>query len=111
MAMEAQGSLVLFLVLLAVLMRPITRLLDLTVERKDCLNLTPEELSLSLPSRNRHVRWIDVYAVSVNPRGKRFSRKWPYVSKVELPASGWNSTMAWWLGCTCVQPSANRWPI
>ena len=84
-AMGTQGSLVLFLVLLAVLMRPITRLLDLLVARKGSLTLTPEELSMSLPGRNRHVRWTDVYAVSVNQRGKRFSRRWPWVRRRQAP--------------------------
>ena len=59
-AMGAQWSLVLFLVLGAVLMRRIMHLLDSLVARKGCLNLTPEELSMSLPGRNRHAMWTDV---------------------------------------------------
>ena len=84
-AMGAQGSLVLSLVLLALLMRPIRRLIDSTVASKGSLSLTPEELSMSLPGRNRHARWTDVYAVSVNQRGKRFSRQWPWVRRKKAP--------------------------
>ena len=80
-----QGSLVLFLVLGAVLMRRITRLLDLMVARKDSLNLTPEELSMSLPGRNRHTQWGAVYSTSVDQRRKRVSRRWPWVGVRKEP--------------------------
>lgn len=67
---------VLLLVLLAVFMKPLMRLLALMVVRRGSLTLTLEELSMSWPGRNRHARWIDVYAVFVHQEGKRFSRRW-----------------------------------
>ena len=99
------------LLLWAVLKNPLRRLVGLMVARRGSLTLTPDELSLSLPDRNRHARWCDVYVPSSITGESGSAGAGLGWEEGRNPASGWNSTTAWWSGCTCVRPSANRWPI
>ena len=69
----------------AVLKNLLRRLIGLMVARTGSLTLTPEELSLSLPDKNRHARWRDVYAPSVDHRRRWVRRRWPWLGRRKEP--------------------------